>query len=649
MTPISKIQKRNLQIVPFEPKKIQIALQKAATTSRTKDFSADEILTKTLSYLEIFFKTSNINPTTAQLKDLLLKVLLENHHGKIAEIFEKKYPKPAPISANVFFHIFPPQSFTTLQKQLFPGRQLLENTNKSLENYFTEITKKITSENHDKFLNLLVSKHFLLNKNYLRGIPAPTSVHITLENHQENFFETLKRFAKFHQAGIHVSLDFSEIGAKKTTSENQTNLGPVAALKLFLATLETLNEVNKNDTKHTFILKVEHPDLIEFLIFAKKIFENYPHTKGHLEIVIQLTKRFFDSLKNAEHLELWDPETQQILNVLNAESLLDLLLATMSEHHHLQFALPNISQQLPSNYAIISGSLNLSSFLTPLENHENLTFDFKKFQKIVLECTEILQQLKQEQENFGESFTKLNLTGFAEMLIGLKIGYNSVKCLQLCEEILTQLQQITNGKIQTSVEPDEVATKIWALSPGIEPLSHLVKTKQSLDGKEIYFAHQLLERALQDENLFVPSVLKMLSNQTSIQNLLELPEKLRQVYVTSSDLSPELHTNIQIIFEKFLTGKVRKKLSFSQTPSLEHLKELLLTSYESGAQSMGQLEIHGFDQNKYTNSKNQEKRFLMNYSNMSKNIRRLDLQPQLFQVKKTEEISLPPIHSIPQQ
>lgn len=88
MATITKIRKRNGEIVTFQQHKISEAIWNAAKSVGGNNREiAEKMAAQVTTVLEVFFKTEDQIPSVEQIQDLVEKILIENGHAKTAKAY----------------------------------------------------------------------------------------------------------------------------------------------------------------------------------------------------------------------------------------------------------------------------------------------------------------------------------------------------------------------------------------------------------------------------------------------------------------------------------------------------------------------------------------------------------------------------------
>lgn len=650
MHPISKIKKRNSQIVDFEIEKISKSLKNAflrakitqtKTNQKNEKFLLEQITEKILMYLNIFAPLENVTLansiiTTSQVKALVTNILNEQGYNSIASAYNN-YSKTKSENTILENLSFSEDALKFIEKNYL---QTNDQNTLTFKDFFEDVAEKL-ADNKEKafFYDCLIKKHFLPNHNFLKKSSAIEKIYLTIEDKLENIFESLTSCALHYQKGISVQLNFSELRPKNSTISSQNKLasGPISFMKVYTTTFEALKEGNVTNINQTISLNIQHPDIIEFILFAK-----FHSKNSNLKFIIQVDQNFLDAVKRNLSYQLIHPQTKKVLNSLNSRSIFDLIINAIRENNNLGIELAEKNQEEANinKNAIISGFINLSSMTDENE------FNFSLLKKVIKIAAQALRKMAQTENLDLKKTLYLYLNGYAEMLIKLNIKYNSVQSLQLTEKILNQIKNETPQEIKTAVNIDTEIFTLWNTIPGIEPLAYLGNIKRNLQGNESYSIHPLLEQKLQEENIEISGQLKNLIETNSLENIDNIPEKLKNIFLTAKQIDPYWHVKIQALFEEHLTGTVHKKIYLGQTINLEDMKDLYLEAFQSGCTNITNLEMEKIEDFSQDDNGSPEKKFLLNINHLKKVSKKIQFQPQLFALKKTEEVSIPPINSI---
>ncbi|MCH8329665.1 MAG: adenosylcobalamin-dependent ribonucleoside-diphosphate reductase, partial [Nanoarchaeota archaeon] len=388
------------------------------------------------------------------------------------------------------------------------------------------------------------------------------------------------------------------------------------------------------------ILRVDHPDIEEFVTIKarEKVLENF-------NISVAVTDKFMDAVKRNKDYDLINPRTQKKVKEESAEKIFELICETAHktgdpglifiDKINNDNPTPKLGQLestdscgeqplLPYESANL-GSINLSNMLI------NNKIDFNKLKRIIHIAVHVLDNVidmchypNPETKEIVSKNRKIGLgvMGFAEMLIKLKIPYNSEKAVKTAEKIISFIRKeadsasVTLAK-QRSTFPtwdDSIynkkskhfkgkhlelrnATRI-TLAPtgsisiiantsfGIEPLFALSFVRILEDGTELLNVDKNFKEALEKKKLYNKEFMKYIAKKGSIQNMQSIPENIRKIFVVSYDSSPEYHVKIQAAFQKHVDNAVSKTVTLPNIATVEDIKNTYLLAYSLGCKGI---------------------------------------------------------------
>ena len=72
----------------------------------------------------------------------------------------------------------------------------------------------------------------------------------------------------------------------------------------------------------------------------------------------------------------------------------------------------------------------------------------------------------------------------------------------------------------------------------------------------------------------------------SLEDVSQVPEEVRKVFVTSHEISPEWHVRMQAAFQMFTHNAVSKTVNFKRDATQEDVKTVFLLAYELGCKGV---------------------------------------------------------------
>jgi ribonucleoside-diphosphate reductase alpha chain len=275
-------------------------------------------------------------------------------------------------------------------------------------------------------------------------------------------------------------------------------------------------------------------------------------------------------------------------------------------------------QYLHDGDACNLGSINLEKFVT------NGEIDKERLSKVARIAVRFLDDVI-DQTNFPvqrvrDTFTGnrrigLGIMGLADMLFGLGLAYDSeagrnaareaMRCIQtaaieesehlglekgsfpnLAKSVWAEKKAMRNASL-TTVAPTGSVSMLFDVSSGIEPYFALAYRRQNcLDGQKMEpFVNKHLKAALEKLSLS-ESTMDRIIQSGSVQGIMEVPEDIRRVFVTSLDISAEDHCKMQVAVQEFCCNAISKTINFPRTASIEDVKQGFISGWQSGTKGM---------------------------------------------------------------
>ncbi|MBI4173683.1 MAG: ribonucleoside-diphosphate reductase, adenosylcobalamin-dependent, partial [Candidatus Aenigmarchaeota archaeon] len=138
----------------------------------------------------------------------------------------------------------------------------------------------------------------------------------------------------------------------------------------------------------------------------------------------------------------------------------------------------------------------------------------------------------------------------------------------------------------TVIAPTGSISMIAGCSSGIEPAYTLVYEKHVAVGSFYYvdpvFEHRMKEEGIYDEAL----IADVNRNQGRIHGVQYVPPKMKKVFVTAMDITPEDHIKALAALQKWTDSSISKTNNFPASATVEDIKKSYLLAYRLGCKAV---------------------------------------------------------------
>ncbi|KAJ5066715.1 vitamin b12-dependent ribonucleotide reductase [Anaeramoeba ignava] len=262
------------------------------------------------------------------------------------------------------------------------------------------------------------------------------------------------------------------------------------------------------------------------------------------------------------------------------------------------------------------GSLNLSTFV------RNGEIQYQRLKQVidlavrmldnVIDLTffpvEHVQLTFQSNRRIG-----LGVMGFADMLYKLNIGYNTEKARIIGEDVMKFIQEYSHLASQklahekgvfpnydysiyksqgilmrnaavTNVPPTGSISLLFNVSSGIEPYFALAyKMKNIFGGKvELNYTNDILVSKLKEIGIYSEELMQKIIEKGSLKEIKEIPQNIKDVFVTAMDISAKDHILMQATFQKYCDNAISKTINHPNSATHQEIKQGFIDAWKLG-------------------------------------------------------------------
>src|SRR5215831_4187433 len=146
---------------------------------------------------------------------------------------------------------------------------------------------------------------------------------LPIEDSMDGIFGTLRNTALIQKTGGGTGFSFSRLRPREDTIQSTQGVssGPVSFMRLYNFATEVTKLGGKRAGANMAILRVDHPDIEEF-ISAK----TNPLELNTFNISVAVTDEFMEKVKTGERYNLINPRTREVAGQLDASDVLDRIV-----------------------------------------------------------------------------------------------------------------------------------------------------------------------------------------------------------------------------------------------------------------------------------------------------------------------------------
>jgi ribonucleoside-diphosphate reductase alpha chain len=500
-------------------------------------------------------------------------------------------------------------------------------------------TKEQIKKTEDEFYDIMAHLEFLPNSPTFTG--AGTKLGqlaacfvLPVEDDMTQILKTQMDMGLIHKSGGGTGFSFSRLRPKNDVvgTTGGISSGPIGFLQMYNDTTEAIKQGGTRRGANMGILRIDHPDILEFIDYKEK-----DGTLSNFNISVALTHEFMQALENNEEYDLINPRDKKSAGKLKAKEVFDkiisgawrngepgvIFLDKINENNptpqlgEIEATNPCGEQPLLPYESCNLGAINLKKFIKIKNNKAEIDWD--KLDKIMPKVVHFMDNVIDvnkypipEIEKMTKQNRKIGITlmGFADMLYGLGIPYDSQEGIDLAEELMGFIEKRSHeesaklaklrgefpnfkGSIfdkkgapkmrnsaTTSCNPTGTLSIIGSCSSGIEPFFALAYTKTVMDNDALPEVNEHFLRIAKLRDFYSEELLKEVLEKGSVQEIDSVPEDIKKVFKVSSDIAPEWHVKMQAVFQKHTDGAISKTINFPNSATEEDVRSAYLLAYK---------------------------------------------------------------------
>jgi len=511
----------------------------------------------------------------------------------------------------------------------------------------------------EEFYRMMAKLEFMPNSPTLMNAGRPLGqlsacFVIPIQDSMESIFNAVKNTALIHKSGGGTGFSFSRLRPRNSPVASTSGVasGPISFMKVINSATEAVKQGGTRRGANMGVLQVDHPDILEFITCKDDLSE-----LTNFNISVAITDSFMQAVENDGYYDLIDPRTLSAVSCqlsayskdgkpvrYKAKEIFNLIvehawrtgepgvmfLDKMNQGNPIikvgliESTNPCGEQPLLPYESCNLGSINLSRMVRAVVDSSDPTtmyrceIDWDKLENTVKKAVHFLDNVidankyplaEIEKNTKANRKIGLGVMGWADMLIQLKIPYNSHEAVKLAERMMGFIHEkshLTSSELAqkrgkfpnwersvyvdkqipmrnstvTTIAPAGTISIIAGSSSGIEPSFAISYIRTVMDNTRMVETNPFFEKEAKERGFHSEQLMEKIAERGSIQEFEEVSPEIKKIYVTSHDIAPEWHVRHQAAFQKYTDNAVSKTINLSNQATVEDVENAYKLAYQ---------------------------------------------------------------------
>jgi len=120
----------------------------------------------------------------------------------------------------------------------------------------------------------------------------------------------------------------------------------------------------------------------------------------------------------------------------------------------------------------------------------------------------------------------------------------------------------------------------------VEPLFAISYVRNVMDNDELVEVNPIFEEMAKKEGFYSIDLMKKIAEKGGVHDITEVPKHIRDVFVTSHDITPEWHIKMQSAFQKYTDNAVSKTVNFGNSATRADVENAYMLAYKEGCKGI---------------------------------------------------------------